>query len=682
MKFLQDFWKLIKKIAYALQPAIFSLLVLVIGFIFLDILPQGQDAVLALSDFSLFPNQLLFLAAALLWAVQVWYWARNVYILRHHSLKASPYYPGWATEFLPRILGLAAFLFTTFALFDMAPDGENTVLYVMAGLSLVMTFLFYLFVHRRRVFLKISKLEDILDHVKKAAEEKACEPGFSQLPRTSRKALIILTIIPAVPMVLFLISPPTFAIGGPAAVAILCFSIWIPLGSWILLMSFRLKLPILVMLLILAMIFSLWNDIHQVRVLDESPHQVSLASRLENFLNKYPDKKDGETSANEPPLYIVATEGGGIRAAYWTAVVLGKIQDRCSQFSEHLFAISSVSGGSLGGGVYAALVKESLEDDSYKEEKDFFFNRSSKMLSGDFLSPTVASMLTGDLLQDLLPFRVKYFSRALTLERSWEIAWRKTFKGKSNRFDQPLSNLWKGDTTCRVPVLFLNGTLVETGQRIIGSPIEINPNPKSSNFSDSLDIYRYTACGKDMRLSTAIHNSARFTYVSPAGTLEGGIHVVDGGYFDNSGAITAIELIYALRGKLKEKEKKKAAHLKVIMINNNPVADTNGSTDDQDIQAKPEVKPLRFSSGFLSPILTLLKVRTAHATTAQDQLKRLVEAPDPDVDGTFILLVPRKGKVALPLGWSLSQEARKEMDDQAEKVLDENWSKITGSPGE
>jgi hypothetical protein len=55
LKFLQDIWKRIKQTAYALQPAIFSLLVLVIGFIFLRILPQGEDAVLPQLQSSVFP---------------------------------------------------------------------------------------------------------------------------------------------------------------------------------------------------------------------------------------------------------------------------------------------------------------------------------------------------------------------------------------------------------------------------------------------------------------------------------------------------------------------------------------------------------------------------------------------------------------------------------------------------
>jgi len=80
------------------------------------------------------------------------------------------------------------------------------------------------------------------------------------------------------------------------------------------------------MLLILAMIFSLRNDNHQARVRDGQPDQVNLASRLESFLIKYPDT--GEASGKEPPLYIVSTEGGGIRAAYRTSIVLGNCMEK------------------------------------------------------------------------------------------------------------------------------------------------------------------------------------------------------------------------------------------------------------------------------------------------------------------------------------------------------------------
>ncbi len=41
-------------------------------------------------------------------------------------------------------------------------------------------------------------------------------------------------------------------------------------------------------------------------------------------------------------MIVVATEGGGIRAAYWTATVLSELHDRVPGFAEHCFAIGWV----------------------------------------------------------------------------------------------------------------------------------------------------------------------------------------------------------------------------------------------------------------------------------------------------------------------------------------------------
>ena len=43
-------------------------------------------------------------------------------------------------------------------------------------------------------------------------------------------------------------------------------------------------------------------------------------------------------------MVVVAAAGGGVRASYWTAAILGKIQDMYGDFGKHVFAISAVSG--------------------------------------------------------------------------------------------------------------------------------------------------------------------------------------------------------------------------------------------------------------------------------------------------------------------------------------------------
>src|SRR5260370_8841180 len=65
---------------------------------------------------------------------------------------------------------------------------------------------------------------------------------------------------------------------------------------------------------------------------------------------------EGVRGRNDPkkPIVVVATAGGGIRAASWTTQVLTGLAESCetsggdNNFSSSLILVSSVSGGSVG----------------------------------------------------------------------------------------------------------------------------------------------------------------------------------------------------------------------------------------------------------------------------------------------------------------------------------------------
>ena len=61
---------------------------------------------------------------------------------------------------------------------------------------------------------------------------------------------------------------------------------------------------------------------------------------------------------------------GGLRAAYWTATVLGELHDRIDHFDQHLFAVSGVSGGSVGASVYRALIGTSGSIECRASDRD------------------------------------------------------------------------------------------------------------------------------------------------------------------------------------------------------------------------------------------------------------------------------------------------------------------------
>jgi hypothetical protein len=110
------------------------------------------------------------------------------------------------------------------------------------------------------------------------------------------------------------------------------------------------------------------------------------------------------------------------------------------------------------------------------------------------------------------------------------------------------------------PYLFLNSTRVETGDRAIASPLKVNPEPDPAQprrdpdyqpFRSSVD--QLALLGDGLPLSTAAHNSARFTYVNAIGSagtwvnghFDEGYHLADGGYFDNSGGHTTADIVRA-----------------------------------------------------------------------------------------------------------------------------------------
>jgi hypothetical protein len=127
----------------------------------------------------------------------------------------------------------------------------------------------------------------------------------------------------------------------------------------------------------------------------------------------------------------------------------------------------------------------------------------------------------------------------------------------------------------------LNATHQETGRRIIASNIKI----ERDIFLDSFD--ELNLLESDMPASTAAHNSARFTYVSPAGKLvssgeksqnrshsgkksQNRGYVIDGGYFENYGALTALEMARHARSVIEQEKGLGKVKLVILQISSDP----------------------------------------------------------------------------------------------------------------
>ncbi|VAW39906.1 hypothetical protein MNBD_GAMMA01-552, partial [hydrothermal vent metagenome] len=491
---------------------------------------------------------------------------------------------------------------------------------------------------------------------------------IKELPPHTKVILIGFLLINGLLLYLFTAFGQSLSITiGTTAVVMLALATLVSVGSTIAFLGERKGIPLLFIMVMIAVLTSMIADNHEIRTATDQPKFVSEKTTIKKHFTQWLEKRKRRPQGNmeKTPVFLIATEGGGIRAAYWTAIVLGHLQDINPNFGEHVYAISGVSGGSLGASVFNALLTQDrfMEQNSSvgncEKGNNNYFCRSKRILKEDFLAPTVASMMFPDAFQRFC-FFCRFDDRAQALETAWEEAWDKEWQGLPDSqgiFNKPFQDLWFEDTEMKIPQLFLNSTVVETGQRIIATPLDLGES-FSATFHDALATFAVT--NNALSLSTTVHTSARFTYVSPAGSLERTdlphagkwIRLVGGGYFENSGATAISEILTEILSIQPDLNVQPI----VIHISNEPDYPdrANNGTNSQ----------ARFLSEILSPILAIFNVRGGKGQEARLALKHKVEGINGKDHYLHFKLKKPDGQVQLPLGWMLSSKAQKNMDIQ------------------
>jgi len=273
------------------------------------------------------------------------------------------------------------------------------------------------------------------------------------------------------------------------------------------------RLPVATAIVAFALLLSAvgGKDNHAVRLIAK-PEQAgsSVASALQRWYGDDAQRKaasalwrDDPKRADTPvPIVIVATAGGASRAGFWTAKVLGELQDYHPDFHNYLFAISGVSGGAYGATVYRALLNQADVptgellhrkglDCTDGEDRLYTFAACARaVIKKDFLSPVFLGGLYADLVQRFLPGGLLP-DRATALELAWDKSWTDAFPEKERRkvtFSGGFHDLWRDDAHW-LPALFLNGTSAKQGRRIITSNLEIEEEDGRTRFPDALDFF-------------------------------------------------------------------------------------------------------------------------------------------------------------------------------------------------
>ena len=430
-------------------------------------------------------------------------------------------------------------------------------------------------------------------------------------------------------------------------IILLSFGILLGAGNIITLFSLKQKINFHFLVLVAIIIAGLFNEPHYVNLLPlKAPNQYSTRPSIRGHFNRWIEERSyqlKDSSLNNFPVYFVMADGGASRSAYWTASVLGKIQEESSgNFSKQLFCLSGTSGGSLGNISFYATLLEGSATNTNKTIQDY--------LSNDFLSFPLVRLLGPDIILPLVPFHLLH-DRAAALEKSFQST--KKENEITRVMNMPFSALQlQHDSNYSLPLVFINCTRMQDGVPAVVSNINIEKNV----FGKRIDVLKSLDTKQDLSVAAAVALGARFPYFSPAGRM-GDQYFVDGGYFDNSGAGVVHETILDLQSMIMDSIKKNPQH-PYKKIRFNVLHITNETEMEKKIST---THPL--INDLAAPVKTILGSYASQTDINNLRLyKYLLEIYKGDTTYRSINLYKKGEQDGYPMNWSISNQSLSRMN--------------------
>lgn len=606
----------------------------VIGYLALVEFEQARDIIgnLSVVGDPIKKIHFLFSSMALFWwSWQCWRSARtelhftDIKFIRKNSILSLR-----AQVLIPRLLGVIPFLLMALAVYKAKGWDNPTIYFYLNGALLL-----YIFFHLRRdisTLLKTRKwlkLHNLPDYV--VVKNEAYPAAF--LWAKQRGWIMFRIFVVFIFFGFSLILPVEFPrFIGAAAIVLFALGSWQILATLIDFAEKHYQFPFSFTLIIMLMVFSYFNNNHGIRTKGESQYvrlQVD-----EHFSNWYHNRSNGEDTLD---VFLLASQGGGVRSAYWTSQILADLELRYPGFDSLVYAYSTVSGASLGVAVYKSLLNA--------VPRDQLSNKAHEILKQDFLSPVTSWLVSPEVFQKFMPFPISKFDRSKNLERSWELSCE--VNGKF-----PLSNGFL-ENTHRDPALYMyHSTHAENGKTVLVSNVHVS----STIFRGTEDFFGIIE--SDVPHSTAISVSARFPFVTPPARItKGGEewgHLVDGGYADNMGGQNLMRLYSYLR---------EYCELRGLKVRFNLIFIKNLKLD--------HLTPVRWMHEISVPLVAFNKVwsNTGDFTENSFSLHGMRSS-----DRVFFIPLTRSNEDLIPLGWYLSDEAlvhiRSQVDDKTAELCE------------
>ena len=607
----------IRIVLFPLTKIPFVLAIILLGFYALYINDQGQDLMAAFTAKNIFNSRYLFLFETFLlfWAIAIWNVSRILLTAANLSKLVEKQIPDdqlkqvkidgavkthdWVVasvdpnykrglefmiKWMPRLLALSPYLIFIAALYKQFGTYHASFFYRNVTMIVIVAILHFLYMtFRRQIWSKLSG-KNMADNERYSIAEQR---GFvNSLKKGGVFFNTILTIIMTVVMFGYAywaanLTPSTD--GKPGLILLTGFTVYTLVGLVFNLIINWLKVPVFFLLVIFALLVSLKrNDNHTIQTIRSAEDSAMLNIRKKSTDSAYAaywlQKKisDGTfDTTKEQSIFIVTAEGGGSRNSYWTYAVLNELQKVDTLFYKRTFAVTGVSGGSIGLGFYYNY--RYFLDSILRANGDTtgFTSKIDSICASDYLSRVTYGFLFPDLLQRFIPFRFDSWDRSKFLANSFDDGFSRRLSDSNMHFlSRNYLSMWSDPATAyRYPAILFNSIFNEDGQKAVYSPYRLS----DTYYPGVMDIL--SEMDRNVPMKEAMLSSARFPVLMAPGLIWRDTlnkkrtwdsvrmgHLSDGGGFENTGIQTAQQTALLLKDALKGKPFEKKFHVRILYI--------------------------------------------------------------------------------------------------------------------
>lgn len=420
----------------------------------------------------------------------------------------------------------------------------------------------------------------------------------------------------------------------------------------------QLTAAIVIIVLVSLLASPLWNINVSHYTMDANADKTILTGRnRDNFEDRYKALKEqiDKNQTDTFPIILVSGEGGGSRAGLWFSQNLINFDyDTRGKFRNHIFSISTVSGSSIGLSTVFTFWEKTKNPDSIDQAWAQF---PADVYANNYVGSSIRGLLLTDLYKSLTPKFARFKFDRNTVLQNEEAA--TTEKAALNLMDTPYDHLPDSLLTLKkdlmyffyenkegqiryrpnTPITLINTCRSNDGRRGIFSSIRLSDN----FFNEAIDIagylYEDTICAFDCKqlcrgirkpisLGQACNTSELFPFFSAPAYIDSLGSFVDGGYHENSGLKSTLDIYQQLQKKLTDDPPKGKYKIYILYFK-------NGSSE------KELYKKIGSEPTFLQPLTALISQPFAGSASYFEEKAKFVSAVDSQTLFVSVNLKPK-----------------------------------------